>query len=151
MWFTSSSITEDVTSDVKTLPHDERLNGTKLQRLQCVFDTEAVATGVLTDLIEVLLNEFLLLDELDVRQRLGCELNRLVETVLAAIRNIHDLDDLGSETLIEQITLSKFRLEVGTTSENKSSDVDLVVCDEMLNGVLSDLADVVVPLFVTQT
>jgi hypothetical protein len=40
-----------------------------------------------------MLNQFLLLDELDARQRVAGQVDRLIEAVLAAVRDVHDFDD----------------------------------------------------------
>ncbi len=53
----------------------------------------------LGDFVEVATNELLLLDKLDVRERLGRQLDRLIEAVLPAVRYIHRLDDLRLQTL----------------------------------------------------
>ena len=74
---TSGSIPENVTRDVQVLPYDKRLDSTQLECLERVVNTEAVLSGILTDLVEVLLDQLLLLHELDVRQSLSCKLNRL--------------------------------------------------------------------------
>ena len=75
----------------------------------------------------------------------------LIEAVLATITHIHNLDHLCRQPLIEHVTLTQFRLEVCGAGQHQSSHVDLVRRDEVLHGELGDLADVVVPLLVTQT
>ena len=74
---TSGSIPENVTRDVQVLPYDKRLDSTQLECLERVVNTEAVLSGILADLVEVALNKLLLLHELDVRERLSCQLNGL--------------------------------------------------------------------------
>lgn len=66
-----------MTSDVQVFPDNERFHSTKLKSLERILDTKAVFAGILTDLVEVLLNELLFLDELDVGQRLRGEFNSL--------------------------------------------------------------------------
>lgn len=75
----------------------------------------------------------------------------LVETVLGTVRDIDNLDDLGSQPSVQQITTRQIALEIGTTGQDQPSHVDLVGGDEMLNGQLGDFTDIVVSLFVTQT
>ena len=74
---TASGVPEDIARDVKVLPDDQGLDSTKLKRLESVLDTKAVLAGVLTNFVEVLLDELLLLDELDVGKRLRGKLNSL--------------------------------------------------------------------------
>ena len=74
---TTSCVAEDVSGNVQVFPHNQCLDRTKLETLERVVDTEAVFAGVLADLVEVTLDELLLLDELDVRERLGGEFNGL--------------------------------------------------------------------------
>lgn len=74
---TAGTVTKDVARDIEVLPDDKRLNSAEFESLERVLDTVAVLPGVLADLIEVLLNEPLLLDELDVREGLGGELDSL--------------------------------------------------------------------------
>jgi hypothetical protein len=96
-------------------------------------------------------NALLLLNELDVAERLGSELDSLVEPVLTTVRHINNLDNLRDKTTVEQIGRVELRLEVGRSGKNESLNVDLVVGDEVLHGVLSNLPDVVVTLLHTET
>ncbi len=75
----------------------------------------------------------------------------LVEPVLATVTDIDDLEDLGTQTRIEQVALRQLRLEVGATSKYETGHVNLVVRDVVLDSQLGDLADVVVALLVTET
>ena len=77
---------------------------------QCIVDTEAVFARVLANLIKVLSDEFLLLDELDVGQTLGRELDGLVEPVLPAVGDIDQLNDLGLQPLVKHVGLRQFSL-----------------------------------------
>ena len=105
----------------------------------------------MANLLEVLANKLLLLNELDVAQGLTSQFNGLVETVLATVGNIDNLDNLGLQTTIEQVGLVKIVLEIGGTSQHQTGDVGLVVGNVVLNSQLGDLADVVVTLFLTET
>lgn len=75
----------------------------------------------------------------------------LVEAVLTTVADIDNLDNLRRETRVEHVGLRELSLEVGGTSENETSHIDLVVRDKMLDGKLGNLADVVVTLFITKT
>ena len=75
----------------------------------------------------------------------------LVEPVLTTVADVHDLDDLRSQTRIEHVGLAELGLEVGTTREDKTSHINLVLGDVVLHGEFGDLTDVVVALFVTET
>lgn len=141
----SVRVTEAVACDVEVLPDDEGLDGSKLESAERVLDSEAVLARVLCHLVEVLLDEpegreqqseslpsegngksvLLLLDKLDVAERLGGEFDGLVETVLASVAHVNDLDDLGDETHVEHVALVELRLEVGASGENDALDVDL--------------------------
>ena len=145
------AVLEGPAGDLKVLEHDERLHGTQFEGLEGIVDTEAHAAGVLANVVEVLADKLLLLDKLDVTERLGRELDGLVETVLATVRHVHHLDDLGRKTVIEHIRGVEVVLEVGRTSENETGDVHLVVGDEVLHRQLRHLTDVVVPLLLSET
>jgi hypothetical protein len=67
----------DVTSHIQILPYDQRLDCAKLKCLQSIVNTKAVFAAVLANLVKVVLNELLLLDKLDIRERLGSELDGL--------------------------------------------------------------------------
>lgn len=142
---------EDPASNLQVLEDDQSLSSTSLQSLEGVVDTVADLARVLGDVVEVLVDELLLLDELDIAEGLTSQLYSLVETVLASIRYVDDLDDLGLQTVVEKIGLVEIVLEIGGTSENDASYVDLVGGDEVLYRQFSDLADVVVALFFTET
>jgi len=75
----------------------------------------------------------------------------LVEAVLRTVRHIDNLDDLGSQSTVQQITARQITLEIGTSGKYQTGNVDLVGGDEMLDGQLGDLSHVVVSLFVTKT
>src|SRR5882724_7742846 len=80
-WLTSSGVAENVTSDIKIFPDDEGFHGSKLEALEGVIDTETILSSVLADLVKVSLDEPLLLNKLDVRQRFACELDGLFTKV----------------------------------------------------------------------
>jgi hypothetical protein len=142
---------EDPASNLQVLEDDQSLSSTSLQSLEGVVDTVTDLARVLGDVVEVLVDELLLLDELDIAEGLTSQLYSLVETVLASIRYVDDLDDLGLQTVVEKIGLVEIVLEIGGTSENNASYVDLVGGDEVLYRQFSDLTDVVVALFFTET
>lgn len=121
----------------------------------------------MTDLIEIFLDESLLLDKFDIGQRLGSEFNGLhdiqrshsrrvlfsylIKSILAAIADINNLDDLGRQPLIEHVTLTEFCFEVRASSKDQPRNIDFVIGDKMLNGMFSYLPDIVVPLLVSKT
>lgn len=144
-------VAKSVAGNFEVLKDDQSLDSTELESLEGIFETVADLAGVLANLFKVLANELLLLDKLDVAERLSRQLNGLVEAVVTTVRNINNLDDLGLETGIEHVGAVEIVLEIGGTSQDKTSDVGLVVGDEVLHGQLSDLAHVVVTLLVTET
>ena len=144
-------VLEDPAVDLQILEDDESLNSTKLKSLEGVVDTVTNTAGILRNLLKVLSDELLLLDELDVAECLGRQLNGLVETILASVRDIDDLDNLDLETTIKEIRLVQVVLEVSGTGQDDTGNVNLVVGDEVLDCQLSDLADVVVTLLLTKT
>lgn len=147
----TSGILQNPAGDVQVLEDDQSLGGTELQSLEGILDTVANLAGILGDLLEVLADQLLLLDELDAAQGLSCQLDGLVETVLATVGNVDNLDDLGLQTLVEHIGLVQVVLEVGGTSQDETGDVDLVVGNVVLDSQFGDLTNVVVTLFLTKT
>ncbi|KAH4126672.1 hypothetical protein HBH47_045340 [Parastagonospora nodorum] len=137
--------------DLQILKDNQGLGSTSLQSLQSVVDTVADLARVLGDVVKVLVDELLLLDELDVAERLPSQLDGLVETVLASVGHIHNLDDLGLQTVVEEVGLVQVVLEIGGTGQNDTGNVDLVGGDEVLDSQFGDLADVVVALLLSQT
>ena len=148
---TAVAVPEDPAGDLEVLKDDESLDSTELKGLEGVINTVADLAGILANFLEVLSNELLLLDELDVAEGLGRQLDGLVETVLTTVRNIHDLNNLGRQTVVEQVGGVKVVLEIGGTSKDKTSHVDLVGRDEVLDSQFCNLSDVVVTLFLSQT
>lgn len=73
----------------------------------------------------------------------------LIEAVLTPVADINDFDDLSNKTGIKHVTLAQFGLEVGTTRQDETSDVDLVINDEVLDRQFGNLPDVIVTLLVT--
>lgn len=148
---TAVAVLEDPAGDLKVLEDNQSLDGTELKGLEGILNTVANLAGILANLLEVLSNKLLLLDELDVTEGLGRQLDGLVEAVLTTVRNVNNFDDLGRETVVKHIGGVEVVLEVGRTSKNDTSDVDLVSSDEVLNSQLGNLSDVVVTLLLSQT
>ena len=132
-----------VPRNLEVLEHYQNVDGAHLEALESVLDAKAELTGVLRDLLKVPRDEPLLLDELDVRERLRAQLDRLVEAVLAAVRHIDGFDDLGQYSRVEAIRLREVVFEVGGASEHDARHVDLIVGDE--DG-LGDLGDLPLPI-----
>jgi hypothetical protein len=97
------------------------------------------------------LNQLLLLNELDVGERVGSEFDSLVETVLSSVRDIDNLDDLGEESRVEQVTSAQISLELGTTGKDESGDVDPIVGDEVLDGEFGNFSNVISSSFLSET
>jgi hypothetical protein len=73
----------------------------------------AVLAAVHRDLVEKLLDERALLGEFDVCERVGAERDRLIEAVLAAVRDVDDLDDDVEEARVHEIRAEESLLELG--------------------------------------
>jgi hypothetical protein len=148
---TAVAVFENPAGDLKVLEDDQSLDGTELESLEGVLNAVANLASVLANLLKVLSDELLLLDELDVAESLGRQLDSLVETVLTTIRNVNNLDNLGRKAAVEHVGGVEVVLEIGGTSKNETSDVDLVGSDEVLDSQLGNLSDVVVTLLLSQT
>lgn len=80
--------------DVQAFPHEERLHGPRVQRLQRIIYTVHVLARILRNFFKVLADQALLLDELDVLQDVSGELDcledeqRESEKLLGARRHI---------------------------------------------------------------
>lgn len=75
----------------------------------------------------------------------------LIEPVFAAIADINHLDDLRRQPQIEHVTLAEFRLEIRATCKDQTRHVDLVVRNEMLDGVFGYFSNIVVTFFISET
>lgn len=136
---------------LEVLPDDEDFDGAVLHGLQRVLEAEDVLAGVLGDFLEEAADNLLLVDELDGAQRVGGEFNGLVEAVLAAVADIHDLEHGGLQSGVEQVGLLQVVLEFGRTSQDKSLDIRAVIGDETGSGRLRDFTHVVVSSFRSDT
>ena len=74
---TTSGISQCVSRDLQILPNYQSLYGAHVQCFERVHDTVAVLPGIERDLVEVFLDQALLLHELDVCERVGCQFDRL--------------------------------------------------------------------------
>jgi hypothetical protein len=101
--------------------------------------------------VGVCTNELFLLDEFDILQGLCGEFDGLVEAVLAAVRNVHQLDHFGLQPLVEHVRLAEFGFEVGAASQDEAGDVGLVTRKVQRHRYLGYFSHVVVPLLHTQT
>ncbi len=145
------AILEDPSADLEVFEDNKGFDGTKLEGLESIFNTVANLAGILANLVKVLSNQLLLLDELDVAEGFGRQLDSLVETVITTVGHINDLDDFGLQTGIEHVGGVEIVLEIGGTGEDETSNVNLVVGDEVLDGDFGNLSDIVVTFLITQT
>ncbi|GIX66397.1 CPSF A subunit region protein [Babesia caballi] len=129
---------------LERLEYEQRLDGAALERGDGLLGAEDVLAGVLRDLLEEAGDEFLLLDELDVAEALGRELDGLLEAVLAAVGDVHDLEHLGRQPRVEHVRAHEVVLEVRAPRQDQPAHVHLVVGDEHEHRVLRHLAHVVV-------
>jgi len=136
---------------LEVLPHKECLDGTHFESHESFLDTEANLTGILSNFVEEVGDELLLLDELNVSESILSKLNCLVETIFTTVGNINKLNDNSLKTRVKEIRTGQDVLELGGTSENNTLDVGPVVSDKASHSSFSTLADVVVPLLETQT
>ena len=140
------------------IPHDfdilEQHHGLKramLHRLDGVLHTEGDHLRVKGDLLEELADDFLLVHELHVSERVLRESNCLVEALVHTVADINGGDDAVLDALIEVIALLQHELQVGTTSDDDTAAVCLIVRDEVLLCKFTALDNIVVALFFTQT
>lgn len=119
--------------------------------LQSIAHSVAELARITSKLIKVARNQLLLLHKLDIRQGISRQLNSLVKTVITSIGDIHDLHDGVLNTGIQHIGHVQLVLQLGTTSEDNTGTVHMLVLNEELDAQLSALADVVVTLLQTQT
>lgn len=168
-WFTSSGVAENITGNIEILPDDEGFHGSELEALEGVIDTETIPPSVLTNLVKVSLDEPLLLNKLDVRQRFACKLDslytkvglditksemlaaHLIKAIFTPITDINDLDDFRNQSLVKHVTLAEFRFEIGASSEDKTGDINFVVRDEVLHSQFSNFSDIIVSLLVSKS
>ncbi|KAF1751371.1 hypothetical protein GCK72_017925 [Caenorhabditis remanei] len=140
-----------VSNNVQIFPADENFDSSHLKSSKSIFHSENVLSGILTDLVEISSDEFLLLNELHTSESVGSQLNSLVETIFTSICNIDSFDHFSLKSLVEHIRLAEFSLEISTTRKDESSNCDFVVFDEHLDGIFSYFTDVIVTLFITKT
>jgi len=151
-FFPRLDVSDLVALDFEVVPDYQVFDGSHFESLEGVIDHEAEASGVLGDVVKVLLQEFLFLHKLDADQRIGTELDGLIESVLATVTDIDHLDDDFVEAHVEEIGPHELGLEVGRTGQDDTLDVGFApVGDKELCREFRDLANVVVPLFETQT
>lgn len=74
---TSSGIAKNITGNIQIFPDDESFNCPKIKGFEGIIDSETIFAGVLTNLVEVPLNELLLLDEFDIGKGFSREFDRL--------------------------------------------------------------------------
>lgn len=97
------------------------------------------------------MDKLLLLYKLDVGKRIGGKLNSLVKAIFTTIRYIDNLDDLGEQSGVKEVTSTQIGLELGATSEDQTRDVNLISGNEVLNSKFGDFSDIVSTSFFSET
>lgn len=116
-----------------------------------VLDTVNDHARVRRDVIEEVRDNILLLNELDVGKRLLSEFDSLVKTILTAVRDVDELDNLRLKTRIEHLSLTQLVLKLTGTSEHETLYVDLITSNKRLRCDLADLSQVIMTLLDTET
>jgi hypothetical protein len=75
----------------------------------------------------------------------------LIETIFTAVTDINDLDNLSYESKIKHVALAELGLEVGASGKDQSSNIHLVIGNEVLDGQFGNLANIVVTLFISKS
>lgn len=122
-----------------------------LHSLDRVLHTEADQLRVHSDLLEELADDFLLVHELDIGERVLSETNGLVEALVHTVAHIDCRDDLFSDANVEMITLLEDKLKIGATSDHNTAAITPVIGDELLLGHLTTFDDVGVTLLLSET
>lgn len=138
---------EHPAGDFEVFVDDEGFAGAGFEGFEGVFDAVADFAAVEVDLVKVFIDKAFLLDELDVAEGFGCEVDGLVEAVFAAVGDVDHFDDFALEAVVEHVALVEVVFEVGAAGEDEAGDVDFVGCDVVLDGEFGDFADVVVAFF----
>lgn len=97
------------------------------------------------------MDKLLLLYKLHVGKRVGGKLDSLVETVFTTVRHINNLDDLGEQSGVKEITSTQISLELSATGKDETGNIDLVGGDKVLNSKFGDFSDVVSTSFFSET
>lgn len=97
------------------------------------------------------MDKLLLLYELHVGKRVGGKLDSLVETVFTTVRHINNLDDLGEQSGVKEVTSTQISLELSATGKDETGNIDLVGGDKVLNSKFGDFSDVVSTSFFSET
>lgn len=97
------------------------------------------------------MDKLLLLYKLHVGKRVGGKLDSLVETVFTTVRHINNLDDLGEQSGVKEITSTQISLELSATGKDETGNIDLVGGDKVLNSKFGDFSDVVSTSFFSKT
>lgn len=97
------------------------------------------------------MDKLLLLYKFHVGKRVGGKLDSLVETVFTTVRHINNLDDLGEQSGVKEITSTQISLELSATGKDETGNIDLVGGDKVLNSKFGDFSDVVSTSFFSET
>ena len=127
------------------------LKRSELQSLHCVFHTESDHSSVESDLLKEPSDDLLLLNKLDVRERVLSQCDGLVEALVETIGDIDGGQDGSLQSEIKMITLLHNELKIGTTSNDDTTDVGSVVGDKVLSSELTTLNDVQMTLLFSET
>ena len=142
---------QDPAGDFQVLVNDKGLAGAGLHGFERVVDAVAYFAAVEADFVEVFPDELLLLYELDVAEGFSCELDGLIETVLATVGDVDYFDHFGLQAVVKHVGLVEVVLEVCRSCKDQTGDVDFVLGDVILHSQFGHLAHIVVALLFSQS
>ena len=140
-----------ISHDLDVFEQHHCLKRSKLEGLHRVLHTKSDHSRVERDLLEEATNDFLLLHELHVGERVLRKRDRLIEALIEAVGNINSAEDQVLQPVVEVIALLHHEFEVGATRNDKTANVRLFILDEVLGGHLATLDDVQVALLLSET
>ena len=127
------------------------LKRSEFEGLHRVLNTESYHARVECNLLEEAANDALLLHELHVEERVLCQRDCLIETLVKTVRHVNSRDDQAFKPVVEVIALLHHEFEVSAASNDDTSDIWSIILNEVLRGQLAAFDDVKMTLLLSET
>lgn len=140
-----------ISHNLNVLKQHHRLKRTELESFHGVLHTESDHSGIECNLLKEFANDFLFLHEFDILQRVLCQRDRLIETLIKAVGHVDRRDDQILQPVVKVIALLHHEFQVSATGNDDTANVWPVIGNKVLSCQLATFDNVEMALLLSET